>query len=146
MKSTIRPARMLDLDAVYEFAIQQRTRYPKLRFDANRAYETLKIILGSGRHYSMLSEVEGRVAGLLLAASAEHMWAEGTSCQIVFWVSRVPGDGHALLRRFKQWVLGRRSTISVAGFSPDLVMDWRTLELVKRVGFKKCGGSYLHHN
>lgn len=146
MKSTIRPATQLDIEDLYGFAITYASEYPKRRIDYERAYSMLKQIVGSGKHYAMVVEVNDKIQGALLAVSSENLWAEGESCQIVFWVSRVPGDGRQLLRRFKKWAMGRRSTITVAGFCPDLPVDPRAWALAERVGFKKSGGSYLHHN
>ncbi len=146
MKSLIRPAEKADVDALYTFVLGYKDRYPRLRLHTNHGYDMLETMVTVGRHYTMLSTVEDRIAGALLAATTDHIWAEGMGSQILFWVSRVPGDGRILLRRYRQWVMGRRTTICVAGFCPDLVMDPRAWQLAERVGFERRGGSYLHYN
>ena len=124
-------------------------RYPRrLRRDENKIADGLKTVIGSGQHYAMVlvNEAEGKIVGALLAVSTDALWVEGKSCQIVLWVSYAPGGGRELLKRFKKWVIGRRSNIQVAGFAMDVDVDRRAWALAERVGFKRYGSAYLHYN
>jgi len=142
----IRPATLKDKPVIQQMVLKETSRYP-LRPDIHKIQDALQEVIEAGRHYAMVAERDGQVEGALLAITNENLWAQRKTCTVVFWMSRSPGDGAALLRRFRQWIKGRRTAIRVAGFSPDIeVDDPRVWELAQRIGFKRYGGSYLYYN
>ena len=138
----IRPATIRDLDVLFELALKECGRYP-LRPDHQKIRSGIEMVISERRHAALVVEREGQVVGALLAATQDNLWAQRCSCQVLFWVCPVPGEGAEMLRRFLKWVRGRQTSIKVAGFMPDHDIDPRVWLLVERAGFKKHGGAYL---
>jgi hypothetical protein len=144
----IRPATLSDISAILYLAQQDvEGKYPQLKPDANKMRRILTEVISSARHFCWVScDKAGDVAGAIIGASNENMWAQRQSCHIPMWTSAIPGDGVRLLRELKNWITSRRA-IKVAGFSPDTDdIDPRVWKLVERMGFKRYGGAYLFYN
>lgn len=137
----IRPANPSDKDGIISLARKQMERYP-LRPDKDKINELVGLAISSARDFVWVVDVGGEVKGALIAFTADNLWAQRQNCNIVMWVSEVPGYGEKLLRKFKEWVTPRRA-IKVSGMSPDLEVDPRALKLAERIGFKRHGGAYL---
>lgn len=140
----IRPATLADRSAIFAIARAQSGRYPHLRMDVEKVHESLKEVI-TGKHFAYVAEDEGVVRGVLLGLVSDNLWAQRQNCNIVLWVSDIPGAGAKLLRRFRDWVKSTRF-IKVAGMSPDLEVDRRALSLARRIGFERSGGAYLLYN
>jgi hypothetical protein len=140
----IRPATMGDMEVVLQLAKEQAKRYP-LKVDQSKMVQLFREGVSSAQNFVWVVEDEGRVGGVIAAFTADNLWAQRRNCNIVLWVSEVPGGGAALLRKFRDWVKPRHG-VKVAGMSPDLDIDGRALRLAERIGFKKHGGSYLLYN
>jgi hypothetical protein len=140
----IRPATLSDLNAVLELATEQAGRYP-LKPDRQKMIALFREGCSSAQNFLWVVEEKGKVGGALAAFTADNLWAQRRNCNILLWVSRIPGGGAALLREFRNWVVPRRGT-KVAGMSPDLEVDPRALQLAERIGFKRHGGAYLLYN
>lgn len=138
----IRPATDKDYDALYDVLEKFCALYP-LRPDHERMGSLLTEAIAEGRHFSMVVEQDEELRGALLAYSGRNFWAQRNFCNVVLWYSELPGEGRELLRRFKKWALGRRTSIRVAGFTPDIDVDPRAWLLAERVGFARHGGAYL---
>ncbi len=138
----IRFATVSDLDTLFEMVLKECARYP-LRPDQEKIANGLKEILELGRHFAMVAERGGKIEGALLAMTHNNLWAQRANCNVLFWVCPIPGEGADMLRRFRKWVYGRRTAIRVAGFAPDIDVDYRVWMLASRVGFMRYGGSYL---
>lgn len=138
----IRPATRDDFEALFELVLKNCAHYP-LRPDEEKIESGLKEMIDQGRHFAMVAERGGKIEGALLAMTHSNLWAQRANCGVLLWVSEIPGDGAAMLRRFKKWVYGRRTAVRVAGFTPDIETDHRVWKLVERVGFKRYGGAYL---
>jgi len=140
----IRPAKLDDRDVVLKLAKEQAKRYP-LKVDEKKMLTLFREGVSSAQDFVWVVEDNGQVGGVLAAFTGENLWAQRRNCNIVLWVSEIPGGGAALLREFRNWVVPRRGT-KVAGMSPDLDIDERALHLAERIGFKKHGGAYLLYN
>jgi hypothetical protein len=141
---TTREATAYDRQAIFELAKPYAANYPRMRLDIARAQESLRDIL-YGRHFSRVAEVDGEVQAVLLAVVADNLWAARQNCNIVLWISHIPGAGRTLLREFTEWVHEGRF-IKVAGACPDLNLDPTVYDILLRAGFEKRGGSYLLYN
>jgi hypothetical protein len=140
----LRAANPGDTDAIIELARKQMERYP-LRPDKYKLKELVRESISSAKHFAHVVDVGGRVQGVLIALTSDNLWAQRQNCNIVIWVSEVPGYGDKLLRTFRRWVEPRRG-IKVSGMCPDLEIDPRALKLADRIGFKRHGGAYLLYN
>jgi len=139
----IRPATLQDKEAIFQLAVEQCVHYPALRPDFDKIRHQIKLAISSAQHLCwVVEDAQGKVAGVLLAMSGGNLWAQRQFAVVNLWVSKVPGGGAALLRKFRNWVMAR-PVIRVAGIAPDLNVDSRVWDLVQRIGFKKHGGAYL---
>lgn len=141
----IRPATLSDRSAIFAIAREQSARYPELKADVERMHGAITEAINSTKHFAWVVEVNGKITGTLLGFTSPNLWAQRQNSSIPLWVSKTPGTGAALLRRFRDWVTPRRG-IRVAGMCPDLDLDPRILKLAERIGFKKHGGAYLMYN
>jgi hypothetical protein len=141
----IRPAVLADKEVILDVLEPYTDRYP-VRADYDRAKKALTQMLSGREHFTWVSEDDdGTVCGVLLGLTGDNLWAQRKNCNILAWVSTIPGDGAKLLREFRNWVRSRRA-IKVAGMCPDLDVDPRIWQLAERIGFKKHGGSHLLYN
>lgn len=140
----IRAATLADKEGIIELAREEMERYP-LRPDKDKINEMLTEAISSAKHFAMVIDVGGHVQGVLIGLTGDNLWAQRQNCNIVIWVSRVPGYGGILLRKFKEWVQPRRA-IKVSGMCPDLEVDPRALKLAEHLGFERHGGAYLLYN
>jgi hypothetical protein len=104
--------------------------------------ELLTTAISGAQHYCWVAEDEQGLGGVIIGVTGDNMWAQRKNCNIVAWVSRIPGAGATLLRGFRDFVKSR-PVIKVAGACPDLEVDPRVWDLAERIGFKRRGGAYL---
>jgi hypothetical protein len=140
----IRSATPADKESIVGLARKQMERYP-LRPDKEKINELVTLAISSARNFAWVVDIGGIVQGVLIGLTSDNLWAQRQNCNIVIWVSEVPGYGDQLLRKFKSWVEDRRA-IKVSGMCPDLEVDPRALKLAERIGFKRHGGAYLLYN
>jgi len=119
--------------------------YPKLEVDFPKMAAGISEAVSSANNFCWIAEKDGALGAVLLAMVAQNNWAKKRFCSVLLWVSDIPGAGVKLLRKFREWIRGRKG-VKVAGFAPDTDTDPRIWQLVERVGFKKCGGAYLLYN
>lgn len=142
----IRPATLSDLNTIIDIAMEATLMYPNMRPDKAKIKALGIDAISAARHYALVTEREnGYIDGVLIAFVTDNSWAQRQNAHVMLWVSRYPGSGAAMLRKFRDWVLSRRA-IKVAGFAPDVELDPRVLELAERIGFKRHGGAYLLYN
>lgn len=142
----IRPATLADLDAVYEIALIEANRYPKLMPDPQKIRRGIVNAISSAKHFCWVSEDNGRVNGALIAVSSRNLWAQRDNCLVALWKAHVVGDGRKMMKEFLKWIDTRR-IIRVAGFVPDNnEIDPLVWSLAERLGFRKHGGAYLLYN
>ena len=142
----IRPATLADLNAIFEIALIEASKYPKLMPDRERIRKGITMAISSAKHFCWVSTDDGRVNGALVAVSSNNLWAQRQNCIIALWKSVVVGDGRKMVKEFLKWVDARR-IIRVAGIVPDSDhTDPLVWKLIERLGFRKCGGAYLLYN
>jgi hypothetical protein len=138
----IRPATMFDAQQIVDLAVPLMAKYP-LMADVGRTRDLMRLLISSRAHFAWVADNDGAVTGALLAATGDNAWAKKKHSAVLLWLSRTAGDGAALLRKYRDWVL-TRPVIRVAGFSPDINdIDPRAWKLAERIGFERHGGSYL---
>jgi len=142
----IRPATLADMDAIFEIAFIEASKYPKLLPDREKIRKGIRTAISSAKHFAWVSTDDGRVNGALLAVSSNNLWAQRQNCIIALWKAVVVGDGRKMVKEFLKWVDARR-IIRVAGIVPDSDhIDPLVWKLAERLGFRKCGGAYLLYN
>ena len=141
----IRPATLQDRQAIFTLALEQSKLYPMLKPDRSKMQELIIDSISAAKHFCWVAEREGKVGGVLVGLSGNNLWAQRQFCSITLWTSKIPGEGMALLRAFKKWVISR-PVIRVAGIAPDVDLDLRIWMLMKRVGFNQQGGAFLLYN
>ncbi len=141
----IRPATLADLGALVSVAVQQTARYPNMKPDRDKIRALATDAISSAQHFAVVAEQDGGLQGALIALTSDNAWAQRKNSHLMLWLSNVPPAGAMMLRRFRDWVRSRRA-IKVAGFSPDIELDPRTLRLAELIGFKRHGGAYLLYN
>ena len=141
----IRPATLSDYNQVLRLVKEQLVQYDRLRPDYDKLKYMFNLLVSSKAHFAEVVEDDhGNVVGALMALTSDNLWATKKNCAVLYWSSTLKGTGVTLLRHFKTW-LSTRPAIRVAGFSPDLDIDDRTWTLVEKLGFNRCGGSYIKY-
>ena len=143
--SVIRPAKMQDFDAIMEIAVEQCTRYDKMRVDTDKLKDTIRTGISAKAHFANVAIDNGQVVGVLIGMTINNAWAQKKNCAIVLWVSKVAPLGSHLLRSFKVWLKPRRG-IRLAGLFRDIDGDERAWQLAEKLGFEKTGGGYYLYN
>jgi len=142
----IRPATLADTNAIFEIALIEASKYPKLLPDREKIRKHITATISAAKHFAWVSTDDGRVNGAMLAVTSNNLWAQRQNCFVALWKSVVAGDGRKMMKEFLKWVDARR-IIRVAGVVPDSdhfdPLAWKLLE---RLGFRKCGGAYLIYN
>ena len=143
----IRPALLSDVDAIFSEAIFSCRGYENLLPDIVKIRKAIIQSISSARHYARVSvDSQDRPIGVLIGLTSDNLWAQRKNCLVALWSASKPGDGAALLRDFKEWVQSRR-IIRVAGFVCDSDhIDQRAYSIAERIGFKRCGSTYLLYN
>ena len=142
----IRPATLADMDAIFEIALIEASKYTKLLADREKIRKGITTAISSAKHFAWVSTDDGRVNGALLAMSSKNMWAQRDNCIVALWKAVVVGDGRKMMKEF--WKGGEvRRIIRVAGIVPDSDhIDPLVWTLTERLGFRKYGGAYLLYN
>jgi len=144
----IRPATLSDLDAIIDIAVEQTSKYPRMRAERSKIKALVVDSISAARHFSWVVERDnGQIDGAFVAFTSDNAWAQRQHCSVMLWVCHrwSAGGGAAMLRQFRDWVLSRRA-IKIAGFAPDVDLDPRVWMLAERVGFRRSGGAYLLYN
>lgn len=136
----IRPATLADRQQIMGLLDPWYEHYP-LRKDQSRVFSLLTEAISSAQHFVWVAE-DTDVKGVLIGLTSDNLWAQRKNCNIVAWISKIPGAGAALLREFRDFVKSRPA-IKVAGACPDLDVDPRVWTLAERIGFKRRGGAYV---
>jgi hypothetical protein len=141
---SIRRATKQDEKAIFAFCkYEAERRYPQMKADVEKIVGGVRMVVRDSAHFAWVSvNTAGAVTGVLLAVTGDNLWAQRKYANVVIWVSRLGGDGAALLRQFKKWVQAGRA-IRVAGLLPDCDVDPRALKLAQRIGFKEQGRAFI---
>jgi hypothetical protein len=147
MTILIRTATLKDKAWLLACALEQAEGlYLNLRPSKEKIEALIVDCISAPSHYARVVEENGTLRGCLMAMVRPNLWAERQAASVLLWVSQIPAQGAKLLREFRRWVEGRRG-IKVAGLSPDFNWpDERVGDLIERIGFTKCGASYMYYN
>lgn len=143
----IRPATLADIDSIFGIAIYEVRKYENLRPDVDKMKNVIRHVISSAKHFCWVcTDSQNRANGVIVGLVNNNLWAQRQSCNIVLWVSDIPGEGVKLLRALRDWIQSRRA-VKVVGFAPDLDdIDPRVWKLAEMMGFKRYGGAYLLYN
>lgn len=143
----IRPATLADVEAIWRIGVYETRVYKELKPDTKKIRNSIIQAISSASHFAWVSvDVHNDVQGALIGLTSGNLWAQRKNCLVALWSSYIAGDGAKLLREFKRWVQSRR-VIRVAGLVPDSEnIDTRAYDLAERIGFRRCGGTYLLYN
>ena len=141
----IRPGEMKDKREIFAIAKQQASRLPKLKADLDKINDVIVTVLNDPKHFGYVAEKQGVIVGVLGAITSPNLWAQRNSSQVVLWASLEAPAGVYLLRTYRKWIKSKRA-VKIAGISPNIDLDARTLRLMELNGFERNGGSYLLYN
>ena len=117
--------------------------YPELIPDVDLEVKLLTDLRNApGHHYAKVVGSPGKPVAALLARTGTNLWATRKHSAMMLWYSETPGAGIALLRDYRDWVLGNKQ-IQVAGLIDDFGIDARIVATLRREGFIQRGGAFL---
>jgi len=141
----IRPGELSDKREILAIAREQAARLPKLKVDLEKMNEVIVGVIRDNKHFAYVAENQGVIVGVLGAITSPNLWAQRNSSNVVLWVSKEAPAGVRLLRTYRNWITAKRA-VKIAGISPNIDLDARTLRLMELNGFERNGGSYLLYN
>lgn len=134
---TVRPAKLGDVSAIVDLAVESVTRNPlPVRIDRVAMASQARGMISRPSHFVWVAEQDGVVVACVGAYSDQSFWYRGQQCSVMLFWSRVPGAGVALLREFARWVISR-PVIKVAVFECEPEIDARTIRFLRRLGFTR---------
>lgn len=142
----VRQALISDKREITLLAKTQAKRIPQLKLDVERLNDSLSsVIQDAHKHFVYVVEDEGKVVGTLIAVTGDNAWCQRQNSNVMLWVSDVSPGGAMLLKAYYRWIKARRA-VKIAGLSPNIDLDKRTLRLMELLGFERHGGSFLLYN
>ena len=134
-KILIRPAKLQDIPAIVDLAVESVSRSPLPVVIDRQAMAAMAEQLIPGRqHFAWVGEEDGKVVAAVGAQVSAGWWFQRNQASVLMFYSRRPGHGIALLREFARWVKSR-PTIKMALFSLEHDADPRIGLLLQRLGF-----------
>lgn len=131
----LRPARLGDVPAIVDLAVESVSRDPlPLRIDREAMADTAETLIAGNQHFAWVAEQDGVVVAAVGACAHPGFWFERLQASVLMFYSRAPGAGIGLLREFAKWVKSRPA-IKVATFSLEPNMDPRIGKMLARLGF-----------
>ena len=119
------------------------TMYPELIPDIDKMHWLVRDACLTETSYARVVGPIGEPGAVLIARTANNLWAMKKHASIMCWYSDIPGAGLALLRDFRRWVK-ETNGIVVAGFNDDCDLALEAKMVALRVGFVRRGGAYLY--
>lgn len=117
-------------------------RYSKLKFSAEKLTQTLTGVEASPHGFMWIAEVDGVLAGVMVALIVEHwMSADLVATDLALYVEpphRGSGIAAELVERYKQWAKFHGAVLTQAGVSTGIYTE-QTARLYEAMGFKRCG-------
>lgn len=133
-----RPAKLLDIPAIVELAVESVSKDPlPVTISRPAMRETLQAIVGKAMHFCWVASLDGRVVAAVAAMSSFGFWFERQQCSVLLYYTKEPGAGLPLIREFARWVKSR-PVIKVAVFELEPSVDDRLLAALKRMGFTRA--------
>jgi hypothetical protein len=134
MTTIVRRARLQDIDAIVEIAVESVSRDPlPVKIDREAMANMARECMGPA-HFLWVAEVDGKVEAAVAAHVSPGFWFHKLQASVLLYYSRAPGAGLPLLREFAKWVKSR-SAIKIAVFELEPSADPRLVRFLKRLGF-----------
>jgi hypothetical protein len=134
MSTIVRRARLQDVDAIVEIAVESVSRDPlPVKIDREAMADMVKECMGPA-HFNWVTEKDGSVVAAVIAHVSPGFWFHKLQASVLLYYSRAPGAGLPLLREFAKWVKSR-SAIKIAVFELEPSADPRLVRFLKRLGF-----------
>lgn len=132
----IRKATPGDVQAIVDLAVESVSKNPLPVIIDQKAMRDTAIQCMGPAHFCYVSDVEGQVVGCVAACVQPSFWYQRSTCSVLLYYCRVPGDGLRLLRRFADWVKSRTAIkVAIVELEPDT--DTRLIQFLKRLGFSR---------
>lgn len=134
----IRKATPSDVNRIVELAVEalEQEKDDNLVISPGRIRALVRECISGPRHFVWVSEVDGKVCGLIGVMVSEMELYERDSATVLMYYCPESGDGARLLSRFMSWVRGR-PIIKQVQFTWEKNGDSRVLSILqRRYGFK----------
>ncbi len=140
----IRPSVYEDLSEITRLAKEAHSRsiYCELPLDETQLRQILLFACASG--FSWLSEIEGKVVGVLLGCiDSVGIAIQGLQASDIFFFIESGPDGPALAKKFIKWGWSHKEVV-IVGLSNSSGIDIdRTGKFYESLGLERAGNIYL---
>lgn len=140
----IRPAHINDTVGILKIWRVSQRLYDNLVPDYEKQRKVVAEAVSNSFHCCVVAGEKDNLTGVLMALSANNLWAQRKNCAIMLWEAEDKETGLFLVDYFKGWLQPKRG-IKIAHFTADRDDDFRGVLLEER-GFKKSGGYYIVNN
>ncbi len=139
MTPSLRPARLADIPAIVDLAVESVTTVDPLpvKLDKGAMAVTARSMIGVASQFLWVAEVDGKVVASVAAQAGAGFWFKGWQASVLLFWSRHPGAGIALLRELARWVK-ERPLIKIAVIECEPSIDQRSLRFLRRIGFTRA--------
>lgn len=137
MQTTFRSAKLLDIPAMVELAVESVRRDPlPVTISRNAMAEILRVMVSSPAHFCWVGEQGGQIVSALAAMTQPGFWFERQQCSVLLYYTRAPGASTPLMRRFSRWVKSRPA-IKLAVFELEPGAEPKLRSALARMGFAR---------
>lgn len=143
----IRPARVADLPAMVDLALgfHDKSVYSIYKTDPKRMRMSLLEVISNRTGFAVVAEHGGKITGMLAGAKQELWFTRQLYASDIIFVSRQPGDGARMVRKFESWAFSdarvKEVTLAISsGIHPE-----GTSKLYEALGFEYLGPMYMKH-
>lgn len=142
----IRSATPADAPAVYRLSLElhARSRYSHIPPCEQKVKRLIAMIIGAPTQFCWVSERNGEIEGVLLAAVDEILWSRKKEAHDLWFYVRdsARGDGARLARKFIAWAKSRNVALIGLSVSSGIGETGRTQEFLEALGLRRHGGIY----
>jgi len=133
----LRPAKVADITAIVELAVESVSRNPMpLKVDAEAMRLKAHALVGNPAHFVWVDVQDGKVVACVAAEVGPGFWFRGLQASVLLYYARPPGSVARLMRRLAEWVKGRSGIkLGIVELEPDA--DPRLVKLLDRLGFSR---------
>lgn len=145
---TLRPAKIADIPAILDLAIESVRRNPlPVKISREAMTETAHQVIGKAMHFAWVAEQDGQVVASVCAQSAYGFWFERQQCSVLLYYGRAPRSVSMLLLELARWIKSRPAIkVAVIELEPDAFPS--LVRLVTRLGFDRqsINATYVRDN